>query len=110
MQGCARVPFLVAHLAKPAQQGLCEGAVEVTLMHLPWFRAEHQHLGCFWSWKTFPCCGFGSLWMTWKGKASWHEQQGKKEMKGFSALSLSWEGCHAYPALGRVVTGITSST
>lgn len=47
LQRCAGVPFLAARLAKPAQQGGCEGAVEVTLLRLPWFRAEHQHLRWF---------------------------------------------------------------
>lgn len=61
LPGCAEVPgcrgvlvslFLLAHLAEDSR----EGAMEVTLMSLPSFCAKHQHLGCFQSWKAFPCC------------------------------------------------------
>lgn len=49
-------------LAQPAQRGLPrEGVAEVTLMGLPRFRAKHQLLGCFQSWKT---CGFRTLEVT----------------------------------------------
>lgn len=100
--------FLLAYLAEDSH----EGAVEVTLISLPRFCAKHWRLGCFWSWKAFPCCVWFQDLIDDLGRKNILASATEKEINKRRLSSRSFLGrLSCTPCFGSSCRcGITSST